>query len=440
MVAHPPPAHSHASSPHGAPGPHAGGALELAALRRMSQDELCATAERLGVGDARELRRQELVLAILEANAARRGEAHAEGVLEILADGFGFLRNPELAYQPGIDDIYVSPSQIRRFAMRTGDMVRGTVRAPKETERYFALLRVEAVEGAAPEQHGQLVDFDERPASPATRSFDLGAAAPAVRLADAWCPLGFGQRVLIKAPPRIGKTALCTELARAIAAAHPSAVTTMLAVDLRPEDADELRRALGERVLISTMDDPPARHVQLVEMVVGRGRRIAERGGDAIVLIDGVGRLARALNVVTPPSGRSLVGAVDVAAVGKLKRLLAGARALTGGGSLTIIATQTVDSGARLDEVLADELTETAAVELVLDRASTAAAGFPVLDTARSFTRHGEALVEDADAWHRLLVAPVDRPQRAQVLAAVDATRDRTGLIAALVAALAPSP
>lgn len=413
-----------------------GGALELAALRRMSIDELCTTGERFGVGDARELRRQELVLAILEANAARRGEAHAEGVLEILGDGFGFLRNPELAYQPGVDDIYVSPSQIRRFGMRTGDTVRGTVRAPKETERYFALLRVEAIEGAAAEQHGLQIDFDHRPSHPARRSFDLGAASPAVRLIDLWCPLGFGQRVLIKAPPRLGKTALLTELTRAIAAAHPTATTTLLAIDLRPEEGDELRRELGDRGLISTMDDPPARHVQLVELVVERGRRLAERGGDAVVLIDAVGRLARALNVVTPPTGRNLVGAVDVAAITKLKRILAGARALDGGGSLTLIAGQTIDSGARLDEVLADELNDTAAVELVLDRLATTTAGVPILDPARSFTRHGEALVADPAAWHRLLAAPFDRAARDRAKAALDHAGDR----AALIAALAPAP
>ena len=431
MVAPPPP--SHASAPSSGSGTTtSGGALELGALRRMSLDELCATGERLGVGDARELRRQELVLAILEANAARRGEAHAEGVLEILGDGFGFLRNPDLAYQPGLDDIYVSPSQIRRFGMRTGDSVRGTVRAPKETERYFALLRVEAIEGAAPEQHAQIVDFDERPARPATRSFDLGAASPAVRLADLWCPLGFGQRVLIKAPPRIGKTALLTELTRAIAAAHPTAITTLLAIDVRPEDQGELQRALGDQVLISTMDDPPARHVQLVEMVVERGRRIAERGGDAVVLIDALGRLARALNVVTPPTGRNLIGALDVAAIGKLKRILAGARALDGGGTLTIIAGQTVDSGARLDEVVADELTETAAVELVLDRNTTTAAGVPVLDPIRSFARHGEALVADVAAWRRLLAAPFDRAARDRALAALATAPDRAALLAAL--------
>ena len=422
--------HAHAPAPSGAA--PAAAALELGALRRMSQDELVATGERLGVGDARDLRRQELVLAILEANAARRGEAHAEGVLEILGDGFGFLRNPDLAYQPGIDDIYVSPSQIRRFGMRTGDSVRGTVRAPKETERYFALLRVEAIEGSAPEQHAQLVDFDERRALPARRSFELGGATPAVRLADLWCPLGFGQRVLIKAPPRVGKTALLTELARAIAAAHPQATTTLLAVDLRPEDADEVHRSLGDLALISTMDDPPARHVQLVEMVVERGRRIAERGGDAIVLIDALGRLARALNVITPPTGRNLIGALDVAAIGKLKRVLAGARALDTGGSLTIIAGQTIDSGARQDEVLADELTETAAVELVLDRAATAAAGHPLLDGARSFSRHGEALVTDATAWRRLIARPLDAELRERAVRALATAADRAALVAAL--------
>jgi transcription termination factor Rho len=404
--------------------------LELAALRRMKPDELFALATQLGIEDARDLRRQEVVLAILEAHADRRGETHAEGILEILPDGFGFLRSPDAAYQPGIDDIYVSPSQIRRFGMRTGDAVRGTVRAPKETERYFALLRVEAIEGGSPDQHPQLDDFDDRAAHPAARSFTFDAAPPAVRLADFYCPLGFGQRVIVKAPPRAGKTALLGELARAIHAAHPAASVTLCAIDLRPEDADELEDVLGELAVVSTMADPPARHVQLVELVIERGKRTAERGGDAIVIIDSLGRLARAVNVVMPPTGRSLIGALDAGAVIKVKRWLAAARRLDGGGSLTMIASLATESGARVDEVLADELHETGAVELVLDRAAAMDHGHAVIDPGRSFVRHAAALLGgDAAAWRALHAA---RPSVERVLATLPIAADRAALIASL--------
>ncbi len=396
----------------------------------MRSDELCTLAERMGVDDARELRRQELVLAVLEAHADRRGETHAEGVLEILPDGFGFLRSPEQSYSPGVDDIYVSPSQIRRFGMRTGDLVRGTVRAPKETERYFALLRVEAIEGGSPDQHPQLLDFEDRLAMPASTSFALGHATPAVRLADLRCPLGFGQRVLIKAPPRAGKTALLMELTQAIHRAHPGALTTLVAIDLRPEDADEIQRQLGDLVAVSTMADPPARHVQLVELIVERGKRAAERGQDAVVLIDSLGRLARAVNVVIAPSGRALVGALDAAAVSKVKRYLAAARRLDTGGTLTVIASLATDSGARIDEVLGDELAETAAVELHLDRTLAHEVGHAVIDPTRSFVRHAELLVGDRiAAWRRIAAAP---PTTQQVLAALPAAADRAALLAAL--------
>jgi transcription termination factor Rho len=404
--------------------------LELATLRRMSPEELLALAEKLGINDARDLRRQEVVLAILEAHADRRGETHAEGVLEILPDGFGFLRSPDHAYQPGIDDIYVSPSQIRRFGMRTGDAVRGTVRPPKETERYFALLRVEAIEGGAPDQHPQLLDFDDRAAHPATKTFDLGGATPAVRLADLYCPLGFGQRIMVKAPPRAGKTAFLVELAQAIRQAHPEATTTLCAIDLRPEDAAELEKALGDLAVVSTMADPPARHVQLVELVIERGKRAAERGEDAVVLIDSLGRLARAVNVVMPPSGRALVGALDAIAVGKVKRWMAAARRLDSGGSITIAATLATESGARIDEVLGDELHETGAVELVLDRTAAAVRGHAVADPARSSVRHAAHLLGDAaDAWRTLMIAP---PDVDRVLAALPSNSDRAALIAAL--------
>ncbi len=311
-------------------------------------------------------------------------------------------------------------------------VVRGTVRPPKETERYFALLRVEAIEGGAPDQHPQLADFDDRVAQPAQKSFALGSAKPSVRVADFFCPLGFGQRILVKAPPRTGKTALLIELAQAIHAAHPDAHVTLCAVDLRPEDAQELEQALPGLAVVSTMADPPARHVQLVELVIERGKRAAERGEDAIVLVDSLGRLARAVNVVLPPSGRSLVGALDASAVGKVKRWMAAARRLETGGSLTIAASLATESGARIDEVLADELHETSAVELFLDRAAAAVHGHAVLAPARSSVRHAAALLgDDAAAWRELMTSP---PSAERVLATLSIASDRAALISSLSA------
>ncbi len=392
----------------------------------MDADELYSVALRLGVDDARELRRQDVILAVLEAHADRRGETHAEGVLEVLPDGFGFLRSPEHTFQPGADDVYVSPSQIRRFGLRTGDTVRGTVRAPKETERYFALLRVESVEGGAPDQHPHRVDFDDREARPADRSLSLVGAPPWLRLADLCAPLGFGQRILVRAPPRSGKSALLGALTRTLVANHPEAHVTLVAIDVRPEDEAELARGLDGHVALSTLADPPARHVQLVEMLVERGKRLAERGGDAIVVIDSLGRLARAQNVVTPPTGRTLVGALDAAAAVRLRRIWASARRLADGGSLTIVGTLTTESGQRIDEVLADDLAETAAVELVLDRAMVD--DVPTLDRAASFSRQAERLVADRASWRRA----VGHDRAALLAACTDAAPDRAAVIAAL--------
>ncbi|MEZ4400917.1 MAG: transcription termination factor Rho [Kofleriaceae bacterium] len=401
--------------------------LELGALRRLSTDELTATAERLGVDDARELRKADLILAVLEAHADRRGETHAEGILEVLTDGFGFLRNADATFAPGADDVYVSPSQIRRFGLRTGDRVRGSVRAPKESERYFALLRVEAVEDGPPDQHPHRLDFDERPAGPATTSLVLRGAPAAVRAADLYAPLGLGQRILIKAPPRAGKSALAADLTRALVANHPDATVVLVAVDVRPEDAAELGAGLAGHVAVSTLDDAPARHVQLAEMMIERGKREAERGGHAIVVIDALGRLARAINLVTAPTGRTLIGALDAAAVARLRRLWAAPRRLVDAGTLTVIATLTTDSGQRLDEVLADDLADTASAELVLTRSSAAAAS--VIDAGASFSRQGAALVADPAAWRRACAAPVER-----VMAAAATAADRAALIAALSA------
>ena len=391
----------------------------------MSPDELCATAERLGVDDARELRKSELVLAVLEAHADRRGETHAEGVLEVLGDGFGFLRNADAMFAPGTDDVYVSPSQIRRFGLRTGDIVRGTVRAPKESERYFALLRVESVEGGAPDQHPHRDDFDARPAGPATTRLDLRGAPPSVRLAELYAPLGLGQRILIKAPPRGGKSGLLGELTRALVANHPTAHVTLVAIDVRPEEAGELGRGLDGHVAVSTLADPPARHVQLVEMLVERGKRTAERGGHAIVVIDSLGRLARAWNLVVPASGRTLIGALDAAAITRVRRLWASARQLESGGALTLVATLTTESGQRIDEVMADELAETASAEWVLAKGGSAEA--PRFDVDATFSRQAEALVDDVAAWRHAAAQPV-----ARVTPAAAATADLPSLIAAL--------
>ncbi|MBL8623335.1 MAG: transcription termination factor Rho [Myxococcales bacterium] len=408
-----------------APAGALGASLELGALRRMTQEELCVTAEKLGVDDARELRKADLVLAVLEAHADRRGETHAEGVLEVLSDGFGFLRNPDAQFAPGTDDVYVSPSQIRRFGLRTGDVVRGTVRAPKESERYFALLRVEAVEGGPADQHPHRVDFDDRPAAAPRARLRLDGASPAVRAGELYAPLGLGQRVLIKAPPRAGKSALLGQLTRALVQHHPDAEVTLVAIDVRPEDAPELGRGLGAHVAVSTLGEPAARHVQLVEMLVERGKRAAERGGHAIVVIDSLGRLARAWNLVVPASGRTLIGALDAAAITRVRRLWASARQLDGGGSLTLIATLTTESGQRIDEVLADELAETASAEWVLAKGGSAEA--PRFDVAATFSRQAEALVDDPAAWRRAAAAPLDR-----VTAAAATAGDLPSLIAAL--------
>jgi len=409
------------AAPTGALGP----SLELGALRRMSQDELCATAEKLGVDDARELRKADLVLAVLEAHADRRGETHAEGVLEVLADGFGFLRNPDAQFAPGIDDVYVSPSQIRRFGLRTGDVVRGTVRAPKESERYFALLRVEAVEGGPADQHPQRIDFDDRPAVAPRQRLRLDGASPAVRAGELYAPLGRGQRILIKAPPRAGKSALLGQLTRALVQHHPDAEITLVAIDVRPEDAAELGRGLGGHVAVSTLGEPAARHVQLVEMLVERGKRTAERGGHAIVVIDSLGRLARAWNLVVPASGRTLIGALDAAAITRVRRLWASARQLESGGALTLVATLTTESGQRIDEVMADELAETASAEWVLAKGGSAEA--PRFDVGATFSRQAEALVDDVAAWRHAAAQPV-----ARVTPAAAATADLASLIAAL--------
>jgi transcription termination factor Rho len=373
--------------------------MHLNELKRKSTQELAELADSLGVEGASGQRRQELVFAILKAQGDRRGELLADGVIEVLPDGFGFLRAPDQNYQPGADDIYVSPSQIRRFGLRTGDTVAGQIRPPKEAERYFALLRVDAVNGAPPDARRHEPLFDNlTPIYPRRRlRLDHAGASPGARLVDLFAPLGLGQRCLLIAPPRAGATALLEDLATGIVANQPEAATTVLLVDERPEDVTALRRA-AERasgvieVVSSTFDEPPARHVQVAELVIERAKRLAETGRDAIVLVDSLTRLAAAYGAAVPPTGRTGAGGLDQAALHKIKRFLGAARALEEGGSVTLIAAVRVGGGSRLDELVAEELRAAATAEIRLDARLAEQRIFPAFDPVGSATRRDDLL------------------------------------------------
>jgi transcription termination factor Rho len=373
--------------------------MHLNELKRKSTQELAEMADGLGVEGASAQRRQELVFAILKAQGDRRGELLADGVIEVLPDGFGFLRAPDQNYQPGADDIYVSPSQIRRFALRTGDTVAGQIRPPKESERYFALLRVDAVNGEAPDARRHKALFDNlTPVYPDRRlKVQHDAGSLGTRLVDLFVPLGFGQRALIVAPPRAGATALLEELARGVVANHPTAAVSVLLVDERPEDVTAFRRATSAEVVSSTFDEPPTRHVQVAELVIEKAKRVAESGKDAIVLVDSLTRLAAAYGAALPPSGRTGAGGLDQGAIHKVKRFLGAARALEEGGSLTIIATALVGSGSRLDELVAEELRGAATAEVRLDAALADKRIFPALDLLASGTRRDDLLTGEAE-------------------------------------------
>jgi transcription termination factor Rho len=381
--------------------------MHLNELKRKSTQELAELADSLGVEGSSAQRRQELVFAILKAQGDRRGDLLADGVIEVLPDGFGFLRAPDQNYQPGADDIYVSPSQIRRFALRTGDTVAGQIRPPKESERYFALLRVDAVNGEPPDARRHKALFDNlTPIYPARRlKVEHEGGSLGTQLVDLFVPLGFGQRALIIAPPRAGATALLEDLARGVVANHPTVSVVVLLVDERPEDVTAFRRGLqrspdGERgsaeVVSSTFDELPARHVQVAELVIEKAKRLAESGKDAIVLVDSLTRLAAAYGAAvisgSGPSGRTGAGGLDQGAIHKIKRFLGAARALEEGGSLTLIATAQTGGGSRLDELVTEELRGTATAEVRLDAALADKRIFPALDLLGSGTRRDELL------------------------------------------------
>jgi transcription termination factor Rho len=371
--------------------------MNLAELKRKGPAELAALAGELGVEGAGSMRRQDLIFAILGAQTLNRGDITAEGVLEALPDGFGFLRSPDYNYLPGADDIYVSPSQIRRFELRTGDTVTGRIRSPKEGERYFALLEVRAVNGGPPDGRRQGALFDElTPLYPQER-FRLERAADnlSTRIIDLLCPLGKGQRCLIVSPPRAGKTVLLQDIARSIEVNHPEAHILVLLIDERPEEVTDMQRTVRGEVISSTFDEQPTRHVQVAEIVIEKAKRLAEGGADVVLLLDSITRLARAYNAVLPATGKVLSGGVDAGALHRPKRFFGAARNLEQGGSLTIIATALVDTGSRMDEVIFEEFKGTGNAEIHLDRKLMEKRIFPCLDLNRSGTRKEELLLDD---------------------------------------------
>ena len=373
------------------------GRLNIVELKEMSISELSEVAKQLNVTGASGLRKQELIFKILEAQTEKNGLIFGEGVLEILPDGFGFLRAPSYNYLPGPDDIYVSPSQIRRFDLHTGDTVSGQVRPPKESERYFALLKVEAINYENPDFTKDKILFDNlTPLYPDERiHLETKHGDISTRIMDLLTPIGKGQRGLIVAPPRTGKTMLLQSMAHSITQNHPEIVLIVLLIDERPEEVTDMQRSVKGEVVSSTFDEPASRHVQVAEMVIEKAKRLVEHKRDVVILLDSITRLARAYNTIVPPSGKVLSGGVDSNALQKPKRFFGAARNIEEGGSLTIIATALVDTGSRMDEVIFEEFKGTGNMEIQLDRRLVDKRVFPAIDVNRSGTRKEELLLED---------------------------------------------
>ncbi|MDM8010725.1 MAG: transcription termination factor Rho [Parasphingorhabdus sp.] len=374
--------------------------MKLQELKSKTPTDLLAFAESVEVEGASTLRKQELMFAILKMLAAQDVEIIGEGVVEVLQDGFGFLRSANANYLPGPDDIYISPSQIRRFALKTGDTVEGPIRGPKEGERYFALLKVNTINSDDPEKIRHKVHFDNlTPLYPDER-FKMELDNPtskdnSARVIDLVAPLGKGQRGLIVAPPRTGKTVLLQNIAHSITANHPECFLIVLLIDERPEEVTDMQRSVKGEVVSSTFDEPAVRHVQVAEMVIEKAKRLVEHGRDVVILLDSITRLGRAYNTVVPSSGKVLTGGVDANALQRPKRFFGAARNIEEGGSLTIIATALIDTGSRMDEVIFEEFKGTGNSEIVLDRKVSDKRIFPALDVGKSGTRKEELLVED---------------------------------------------
>ncbi len=370
--------------------------MNLAALKAKKVSELTAIARKFDVEGASSMRKQELIFALLQAQTEKNGLIYGEGVLETLPDGFGFLRAPDYSYLPGPDDIYVSPSQIRRFNLRTGDTVSGQIRPPKDNERYFALLKVEAVNFEDPEKARDKILFDNlTPLYPDRRIIlERESDEYSSRIMDLLTPIGFGQRGLIVSAPRTGKTMLLQNIANSMNVNHKDIILIVLLIDERPEEVTDMDRSVKAEVVSSTFDEPPQRHVQVAEMVLEKAKRLVESKRDVVILLDSITRLARAYNTVVPPSGKILSGGVDSNALHRPKRFFGAARNVEEGGSLTIIATALVDTGSRMDEVIFEEFKGTGNLELQLDRKLSDKRVFPAIDINRSGTRKEELLLE----------------------------------------------
>ncbi|HTZ77696.1 MAG TPA: transcription termination factor Rho, partial [Stellaceae bacterium] len=373
--------------------------MNLQELKRKSPAELLAFAENLEIENASALRKQDMMFAILKQLAENGTAIYGDGVLEILQDGFGFLRSPEANYLPGPDDIYVSPSQVRRFGLRTGDTVEGEIRSPKDGERYFALLKVNKINFDDPERVRHRINFDNLTPLYPEEKLRLELEDPTkkdltTRVIDLITPLGKGQRGIIVAPPRTGKTVMLQNIAHAISKNHPEVYLIVLLIDERPEEVTDMARTVKGEVVSSTFDEPAVRHVQVAEMVIEKAKRLVEHKRDVVILLDSITRLARAYNTVVPSSGKVLTGGVDANALQRPKRFFGAARNIEEGGSLTIIATALIDTGSRMDEVIFEEFKGTGNSEIVLDRKVADKRTFPALDITKSGTRKEELLVD----------------------------------------------
>ncbi|HLE11961.1 MAG: transcription termination factor Rho [Bdellovibrionales bacterium RIFOXYD12_FULL_39_22] len=386
--------------------------MHLNDLREKDIVELTQLATDMAVENPGALRRHELIFAILKTHSQNDEEIFGEGVLEILPDGFGFLRSPGYNYLPGADDIYVSPSQIRRFGLRKGDSVTGQIRPPKEGERYFALLKVNEVNFHSMEDHKKTVLFDNlTPLFPSKKiQLEFHPTNYNTRIIDLFVPQGFGQRCLIVAPPKAGKTVLLKDMANAITSNHKDAFVIVLLIDERPEEVTDMRRSVQAEVVSSTFDEPANRHVQVAEMVIEKAKRLTEAGKDVVILLDSITRLARAYNTVVPPSGKILSGGVDSNALHKPKRFFGAARNIENGGSLTIIATALIDTGSRMDEVIFEEFKGTGNSEIQLDRKLLEKRIYPCLDINKSSTRKEDLLMTDQDLQRVILLRRVLHP------------------------------
>jgi transcription termination factor Rho len=376
-----------------------GEGLNIGELKEMSIQKLTQIAKELNVAGATGMRKQELIFQILKAQTEQSGFIFSEGVLEVLPDGFGFLRAPDYNYLPGPDDIYVSPSQIRKFDLQTGDTVSGQIRPPKEGERYFALIKVEAVNFEQPEQARDKLFFENlTPLYPQERlKLETAPENLSSRVMDLWTPIGKGQRGLIVAPPRTGKTMLLQNIAQSVVQNHPEVFLIVLLIDERPEEVTDMQRSVDGEVISSTFDEPAQRHVQVAEMVIEKAKRLVEHKKDVLILLDSITRLARAYNTVIPPSGKVLSGGLDSNALQKPKRFFGAARNIEEGGSLTIIATALIDTGSRMDDVIFEEFKGTGNMEIHLDRKLADKRVFPAIDLQKSGTRKEELLIPKDD-------------------------------------------